>query len=133
MSIVTPWQDLPIHPFFKLVDVNDWDIKKFLTWGGHEHPIQRYQKGNLHRIYKDSLQTVLNSNPPQGLLAIITKFHNENFSVSMMHFIIIICRKDVNSTYSIELMSRSSGDRSHPKKLDLTRSCYHLDSLLENG
>jgi hypothetical protein len=90
MTTFTSLQELPIDPFFKSVNINDWDIKSFLTWEGHEHPIKAYQKGNLHRIYKDGIRTVLESNPPQNLLDIITKFHNENFSVSINVFMLLL-------------------------------------------
>src|SRR3954463_13194031 len=89
MSTFTSLQELQIHPFFKIIDIDNWDIIKFLTWKNHEYPIRAYQKVNLHRVYKDSIRTILDSNPHQNHLEIITKYHHENISVSVLYLIVL--------------------------------------------
>lgn len=90
MTMFTSLQKLNIHDFFKINDYNDWDIKSFLVWQNKREIVQVDQKSDLHRIYKDSLRTILDTKPHQVFLDKIKKLHKEDISVSVICLAVLL-------------------------------------------
>ena len=86
----TSLKDLPVHDFFKHVEIQEWDIMAFLTWEGHLKPILLYQKVDLHRQYKSSVRKILDLKLTTPARVLIQKLYNEDLAVCMMYLIILI-------------------------------------------
>ena len=85
MTSYTSFKDLPIHNFFKEVEISQWQPMAFLAFIDKQSQILSNQKALLHKQYKDSLNKIHHSNQSDKVQKIVTSLLYENLSVSMIY------------------------------------------------